>query len=73
MAALVKPLSFSSTIFSGLKAKKYLLSGTPEFEGFLSYISVENGVATYKEVEYATSGRKSLCGHCSKNKWKAYL
>lgn len=55
LASLVKPLSFTSTIFSGLKAKKYSLVGTPEYEGFLSYISVENGAATYKEVDFEQS------------------
>ena len=55
LASLIKPLSFSSTIFSGVKAKKYSLTGTPEHEGFLSYISVENGVATYKEVDFEQS------------------
>lgn len=55
LASLANALSFSSTIFSGLKAQEYHLLSTPEYKGFLSYLSVENGVTTYKEVDFEQS------------------
>lgn len=55
LASQGNPISSSSTIFSGLKAQEYHLPSTPEYEGFLSYLSIENGVTTYKEVDFEQS------------------